>query len=235
MKKTIIALMALVGMAAGESLTLPNEVTNPTQNTELWQSISNVLDTKLASFDYGYHVGPQGGFIGNNWHTPKITIDGTVYYEGDWRNGIITLAGRSGTGGVCAGFVLGKDIAAGTVIKEFTFSASGYANNPLDGDITIGLGVRDANGKAIVGLNDVTGVFNSKTGALTLILETPDFVWEDGYKIVAGVKGLSGAATTAYVIDGISASYTIVPEPTTATLSLLALAGLAARRRRASR
>ena len=36
-------------------------------------------------------------------------------------------------------------------------------------------------------------------------------------------------------ISDIALNYTAVPEPTTATLSLLALAGLAARRRRASR
>ncbi len=231
MKKTIISLLLMAGAAMGETLTMPGDVLTPTQNQEVWGSIENVLNNKLANFDYGYHVGPQGGFIGSNWHTPNITIDGTVYREGEWKNNTITLAGRSGTKGVCAGFVLGSDIAAGTTITSFSFSASGYANNPLDGDITIGLGVRDAAGKLIGGINDVTGSFNSKTGELTLTLETPDFVWEKGYKVIAGVKGLSGAATTAYIVDGISASYT-VPEPTTATLSLLALAGLAARRRR---
>lgn len=45
-------------------------------------------------------------------------------------------------------------------------------------------------------------------------------------------KGLDGNNGNLYTVSGISVSANIIPEPATATLSLLALAALAARRRR---
>ena len=45
-------------------------------------------------------------------------------------------------------------------------------------------------------------------------------------------KGLDGSNGNLYTVSGIAVSTNIIPEPATATLSLLALAGLAARRRR---
>ncbi len=227
----------LAGVAAADTLTLtlPAYTTSPVNQTKGLSSLPLDTITDRIS-NYGFYVGGNdGNYIGANWGTPEITIDSVTYREGTWNNGILTLAGRSGVGGLGAAFVFGQDIAAGTTLTNISFSAQDYVNNPLDGEIKLELALRDASGEKVVGIEDVTNItFNSKSEDLTSIKLNGTFTWQKGYKIYGIVRGVSGDATTAYIVDGISASATTasVPEPTTATLSLLALAGLAARRRR---
>ena len=231
MKKTLITLLALAGAAAGEEiiLTLPGASIDPTTQTTFKQDVETAISTG-AGKDYGYYVGGNGTI--SNWGTPTVTIDGTTYKEGSWTGDAVILAGRTGVAGLTSIFVFGGDIAAVTKLSDISFTASGNASNTITGDITLGLAVRDSEGKAISGINDVIDVtFNSQTGSGTATL-AGTITWETGYKLIAVVDGLAGSATTAYIVDGIKASATVVPEPATATLSLLALAGLAARRRR---
>ncbi|MFR1411762.1 MAG: PEP-CTERM sorting domain-containing protein [Akkermansia sp.] len=55
--------------------------------------------------------------------------------------------------------------------------------------------------------------------------------WEEGYKVVAGVRG-GWRRTSAYTITGIQVSYETVPEPAAASLGLLGLGAMLLRRRR---
>lgn len=68
----------------------------------------------------------------------------------------------------------------------------------------------------------------AKTGTFSATLE-------DGYNFNTLGFSLDGGAGNTGVKDITITKFSAIPEPTTATLSLLALAGLAARRRRASR
>lgn len=98
-----------------------------------------------------------------------------------------------------------------------------------------------ATGIGIVTRTLMTGDFSNWTGALTLnshnitqgLVEMSSDEFGSGY-----MNGFTSADVGKYYITksdtGLSINY-IVPEPATATLSLLALAGLAARRRRATR
>jgi len=67
---------------------------------------------------------------------------------------------------------------------------------------------------------------------------TYNFTDANGNSLTAvdSLDALNAATTSSYFVTkdgtGLSVSYKLIPEPTTATLSLLALAGLAARRRR---
>lgn len=207
LRNALLALftMGICHTAFAASLTLPGYSTNTAQTSDSWGSIENAIN-KASTMDYGYYIGASGYTIGANWGTPEITIDGTTYSEGDWMNDTLTLAGRTGTGGLVATFVFGSDIAVGSTLSDITFHASGYESNPLEGDIRLGLALRDASGNAIAGIEDAAAVsFNSKTGDATISLDS-SVVWEEGYKLIAVVKGFAGPATTAYVVDGIAAT-----------------------------
>ena len=64
--------------------------------------------------------------------------------------------------------------------------------------------------------------------------EDNSIIWSEGYRLIVGLVKDDVFGTGYHTnFSGLSLSATqIIPEPTTATLSLLALAGLAVRRRR---
>lgn len=240
MKKTIIAFLSIMGMAMAAPLTLPNYETNCDQTGSNYGTWNDAIN-KVKTWDYGYYVGATGGAIGTNWREPTMTVNGINMVEGDWTNDAVLLAGRGGAQGLVATFVFGSDIKAGDTLSAITFNASGYSDNTVAGDITIALGVRTSEGNVINGINDVYTTFSSTSTTDSSITLGSSVDWKEGYRLIAVIKGINTStpsAKTPYAITNISASAEItptIPEPTTATLSLLALAGLAARRRRASR
>lgn len=237
MKKTLITLLVVMGTAMAEQLTLPNYVTNGNQTSEFYGSYDAAI-TKVATWEYGYYVGASGGAIGSNWKTPTMTVNGTNMVEGDWNNDAVLLAGRGGAQGLVSTFVFGNDIEAGYTLSAITFNAAGYADNIVTGDITIALGIRTSTGETIAGIGDVAASFASTSTDITSITLNGSVDWQEGYRLIAVIKGINTktpSPTTPFAITNISATADItptIPEPTTATLSLLALAGLAARRRR---
>lgn len=159
--------------------------------------------------------------------------------EGKWVNsndvGTITMCGRAGAGGDHLAIVLGSGITVGSQVTSLTLSAGnitapeGLTINPYTLMIAVYNGTTQVG--SATGTAGATSITLNPTGGAT------SFVWGENYKIIAIVKGGSNATegknTVSYTIDGIQVKADItVPEPATATLSLMALAGLCVRRRR---
>ena len=253
MKKTFITLLALAGVATAtttkftdlsQDVTVGNLVWNSTDGTitattghaaDLYDSVSAkgqsslsftlnltqaatvTTDVALITIDsendYGIKLKSTG--ISGFWPTKDNPIDD---YNGRGSNN--TLAEYSGivaindilTGNETV-YTLGSDklIALTLVIDRPCDNNSGNGNN-------VGLTLYDVNGERVwyceaLGASSNTSIssFKLNTDYITSAAVTPAL-------LSASQAGSAAAA--------------LIPEPTTATLSLLALAGLAARRRR---
>ena len=205
MKKTLIALMALAGVAMGaveDHLAIDAEFTTPpTQAGNFWAG-SYVLTFTLAD-DYTLeHGGAVVGFYrgsatNDTYGYNAITLGGT--------NDALTLTiGRGRVNNTLDG---GNGIGVNTTVS--------YQDN-----VTFNTTIQ----KGVTYTLSVTG------GDQTM---TPTLSWTDaelGAQTVTAASyngNMNGQATIVYAVNK-----EMIPEPATATLSLLALAGLAARRRR---
>ncbi len=243
MKKTIITLLALAGAAAGaetiDALTLPDSTTEkPTFDTGvLYRTDATNLLTHYSTAEVGVYCSV------NNTAGPSDSTSGFGDSpEGWWNNsnniGDITLYGRSYWSGEAVTLILeSNEFNAGDTITLLNLSATVTSHTDgANSTFVYALGILDSNGTLVA----------SKTGSLTPTVGTAHTIslkwegeveWEDGYRVAAGIATPSGGGTNQRDISSlkIGAGFAPIPEPTTATLSLLALAGLAARRRRASR
>ena len=248
MKKTIFALIVLASLSVAAETTitlrlpesgLATTILNGETEQDKIQAVqvggtwNNLLAT-FAGKEYGIYAGPQTSnvYLKETDSNPWGNLG-----EGTWtlnsnNTGTITLLGRSGVGGDACVLVLGSEIAVGSQLSSFTFHAAGSSDNTLTSSITLGLAIVDNTGATLYAQGGTNFTANNATGASqTLSLDSP-LTWADGYKVLAIIDGVSDNGKTKYTISDISVSAQLVPEPTTATLSLLALAGLAARRRR---
>ncbi len=248
MKKTITALMVLAGMAMADTTLLDMDFTALTGNTN---------DNTPAGWTAGqwngngnvpyYNFGENGAVVGQPWKQNYLTTEQTVASQGAYTITFTLYNNGEDTGNMfflssdTYSIVMGNsynsnsDIYVGTlgeaVGRDYVCFQTGTKINPtvldnstglnvsgnitytltmLDGDMTIAATLSNGStwSTTITGMEDVT--FN-KIGFMN-----------DGSPDTAGVKGITITAPETPA----------VPEPTTATLSLLALAGLAARRRR---
>ena len=126
----------------------------------------------------------------------------------------------------------------GYSVDSFTFGIAGSSCTNT-ADIALTLAVIQNSGSEWSVVEKTTGSLTLNSGAELALTLSQSIDWTDSYKVVAVIdntaKTLSGGASPTYTMTGITMSAVAtpaVPEPTTATLSLLALAGLAARRRR---
>ncbi len=262
MKKTLITLLALAGVAAADAVTIA-----PLTSSEGWT------------------VGHQ-----NDDKTPNAVLDTTAatltLTSGDWSRGYgvytladaITLTNEADR--LTVSFTINttdlNSLVTGTLVgsdKAITLGHGSYADSDKNGGNGIQSGIS----------TETTGVFYNMQGSGTGgVFVTPDKTVDNSFtantpltltttvawnttksQFVASLSygetsltsydlgtsytlnklvfSLDGGKGTAQTVSGVSVSANIipaspnVPEPTTATLSLLALAGLAARRRRASR
>ncbi len=197
MKKTIIALMALAGVAAA---TPAEDVTN-------------------AILSSGYQAGDA--------FTLTFTIDNTSF-DGYTTAPVVTLA-PSWNINSQAGTYLGFSDTNNSVDGGLTTSEASYTSgNTYEVLGTINVG---AEGwfYQVNGLNTLTFTITEST--LTMTKGSSDVATLE----IAGGLTASNVVLGSHItgISGLSFTTTpAVPEPTTATLSLLALAGLASRRRR---
>ena len=248
MKKTLVTLMCLAGVAMGEQTLLTMDFTALTGNTD------DGLPTGWTAGQWNgnnntpyYTFGENGAVVGQPWKQNYLTTNQNIASQGEYTISFTLYNPTENTGNMfflssetysivignsydsnseiyvgTLGEAVGKDFVCfqqntkinPTVIDNSTgLNVSGnisYTLTLLNGNMTVNATVGDGTSwsTTITGLEDVT--FN-KLGFIT-----------DGSAGGPGVKGITITAPETPA----------VPEPTTATLSLLALAGLAARRRR---
>lgn len=229
----ILALAALPALADtalpwDEVLTLP-----VSQNNGGHGSVSNPINA-FSSYATGVYMYNNGGAVGTS----------TTTGEGVWQNanGVtsVVLCRRSGAGGSGEAIVLDHTaIGAGMKVSGLSFSVAESSSDNLTGTISLTLVLRQNENGAWKDVASHTETLTLGSGATTIITfnEGEEIVWNDSYKIIGlldgrnSVASISGANGQAYTLSGITMKAT-VPEPATATLFLLAFAGLAARRRR---
>ncbi len=209
MKKTLIALLALVGVAAAESLTL-NITELKTGNNMLTWTDADV--SELTSWELSFTLDSQRAslteqdlmFFPDDTDKVKFAVNanGSLEFYG---SSIFTASGATeATDSVSS--------AAGMVTTDATAITLSFVGNEKAGEIIGGTLSATASGKTFT-------VAVSEAVTLT--------------KTAGGIRIWSNGAQEHYTQLSLKAlSNKVVPEPTTATLSLLALAGLAARRRR---
>ncbi|MCI7004839.1 MAG: PEP-CTERM sorting domain-containing protein [Akkermansia muciniphila] len=186
-----------------------------------------------------YKGSADGVYLGIN-NNLSSSIDNETTNEGKWvysadnKTGQVTLCGRNQAKGENLTLVFSPtDFVANDKISSITLSATGNATfNSAFKQYGLVIAIVDASGN-IMGQKSAN--YTSGTEG-TNMFTTLDFdnalVWQDGYKVIAGIVGPQGGGQDEYTIQNIKVSAITVPEPATATLSLMALAGLCVRRRR---
>ena len=220
MKKTIIALFALAGVAAAETIT--SSITLPASTDYTWVAGSNAsgigtgataeIVQKLATFigddKTGWFAGTGQGYDANAYGSDiSILSDSSFSFK-------------------CRPALSGEYVAVGVALPEAAESIT------LSFDTTnkLGYSVWSYDGTTA---SEVIGLtYQSAAGSVSQTYDA-DVVGASQLFVLWTANHPSGNAGggTAITVSNIALSYS-VPEPTTATLSLLALAGLAARRRR---
>lgn len=207
----------------------------------------NQITTTTATTSYSLSIAfgangsiTCGGSINLGSHVAGRTKDGV------FKDGVLTLSATLSDAEVAA-LAAGDDVSRTLITTDhFTNTVfSKLADNTtltLTGtDATYGgviLGVKNSSGKiAYYAANDVQTNGTGVNGATQWVRANPaaeELKLEDGKSyIVIGIDESISNGTTGYSsMKRVSYLVKAVPEPTTATLSLLALAGLCARRRR---
>ena len=217
MKKTLIALMALANSAFAldpvtQALTFENFNSTLTQ-ISTWNATDYTLTLTIDRTDFDDY---GSGFM--------------VKFADDW--GVFTQTGRY----VAMDYTGTADRlwVAPTTTEGTTFTWTATDETKLDSWVS----KSDTGANASPGVAGMTITLDVDTTGSVITLGMTNgttSVIETGYVVkLADVKLIDGSAAGANQgVTGISnASITYIPEPATATLSLLALAGLAARRRR---
>ena len=214
MKKTIIALMALAGVAAAQTtitstwVDLPNTVENFYSGDYVF---TFMLDDTFTLADSGSVLGV---YYGKN-ATADAGACGIVLGGTD---GALTLSvGRGNTSKAPSNAVVEVD-------TTFTFNTSYDSGNGNPNKITFANTIETG----VLYTLSVTGGNHNMVATLTWDGQTgtPESLAYSGNMVEGNKNQFMNYAKN----NGIAV--VSVPEPTTATLSLLALAGLAARRRR---
>ncbi len=236
MKKTLIALVALAGVAAAADTQLwglSSDVTTGgylfDASTGLFTDDTDIEGTLLNETDGAGRIQTNISFTLNLTDAMTIT-DTTTLLNMDMAGDVglvltstgITTTWNGGTGSrVSVGYA---DLAADT---------SSFFGN--DGDKYITLTMVETYGSGVQLYSNTTkhlndgGLKGSGNTALTSVYVNSAYV--AGVQFSPGWTNEAGFMAKNAVLDAVAQTQ-LLPEPATATLSLLALAGLAARRRR---
>ena len=233
MKKTIIALMALAGVAAAETLTISNANNTATTTgdwfTELSATTANVTGSKaFSATDYTnsfYSVATNVGEGGEYDYVLTFTLGQNV----ELSSFSIDFLLHSGSG---AAQPVNRTLSYDLTLTTATDTLVSY----IDQSITTTTGRTSGNATYKGAAYNTDGSINDETKLGTATFTLPDSVMLTAgteYKLtIADIAKNDNGQGTYVGIGNIAMSGQVIPEPTTATLSLLALAGLAARRRR---
>ena len=218
MKKTIIALMALAGVAIAD--------TGTAMNTELKGLIKSTGYSYGDTYTLTFNIIDVGSGGESNISYLQMASDYYLFTQGNQHVGLTSVTGDPG--GSWIGITETKDGVNTMAYDASTAKPTGFFTWNSSGQKgTLALGDNEGNNNA-----NVVVTLSYDGLATTLTLAAPAVT----EKIV--IKNLSLNAndfvfnTGRYYLAGEVVSFVSAPEPTTATLSLLALCGLAARRRR---
>lgn len=234
MKKTLITLLALCGVAWADSYEA-----SVTWDADNHQAIATFDSASLVSSIYFQtpteYIEDQDGnqvkqytwdYKQTNVYTGTLTPNVNIGNGGSWSVNMYIMPSTT----------LGNQT---TAVSSITFSA--FAFNSSGGGQNADTFLRDINfelydGNILLGVDDIT--FTSPNGDsawerdFTMTFATPIEISSRMNKMFTLKVSKTESAGTYIGVNKVAV--TLVPEPATATLSLLALAGLAARRRRAA-
>lgn len=248
MKKTLIALMSVAGMAMADTTLLSMDFTSLTGSTD-----NNTPAGWTAGQWNGndntpyYNFGENGAVVGQPWKQNYLTTTMNIASLGDYKISFTLYNNGEDTGNMfflssdTYSIVMGNsynsnsEIYVGTLAeavgRDFVCFQTGTKINPtvldnssglnVSGDIAYTLTMKDGNMTITIGEETAPTWSTTITGLEDVTFTKIGFM-NDGGPGNSGVKKIT--ITTP--------DTPAVPEPATATLSLLALAGLAARRRR---
>ena len=204
---------------------LPESV-NLSQTATMAPQTGEQLLNKVKNSGIGVYAG------GNNNSLANWPQNG----EGTWINndniGSIILCGRSGVAGDSFAMVLGGP-QQGDLVSSIVFSCD--TPTSVITSYTMVLAVYDSSGTLVQNLSTVQGFTfdsTSRTTSVSLNMADSPLTWGEGYKLVAGVRGGAGSATSPYTLTNIQVAYEVVPEPATVSLGLLGLGAFVIRRHR---
>ena len=233
MKKTLVALMALAGAAAAsEPITLGSWFTDSNGDKQMTvEAVAGLSKGDATALDGSDPFKADG--LEKIAENTTFTIDtGALYSTSEIQQGqvldvvSIVLSSKHDT----------SDYSDGDRTLSITLNGNTYVSNAIEFSRTEGYGTMtytftgdnafsftvgdtlEASLKGTSSLQAAYGVFQGQTGVSNIIAPATWKDWQLGVMINA----------TSVVPEPTP----VVPEPATATLSLLALAGLAARRRR---
>ncbi len=224
MKKTIIALLALGGIAAAETaVTLGSYYTSNSVNYSTVDNFHGLTNNQI----YELLTGTAGTTDYVNRYsdqTKTLTINtGDLYqFSGDAKTGDTLKLTTFLMSTEDKGDYIGTDRYAQVTVGENAYTFKAYQSSNQSGSTvgTFTFDFTDANVTFKLG-DEITFTFKSdvQTEHSTL-------------PVFKGITGPIVENNTAGWKSSVKINAVAVPEPTTATLSLLALAGLAVRRRR---
>ena len=227
MKKTFITLLTLCGVATAETLTLPDT----SDFTWIAGSNANGIGTgSSATIIQNLASAITNPSIGNTDLTGWFGGTGQGYAQSSYND--ITITSTNSFEFKCRPVLSGEYVALGVSLEEAASAITlTFAN---DNKVGYSLWSYDAATSTATELIASTGL--TSAGTVEVTYDTADVKSSTLFAVwTANPSTGHAGGGTAINISNIGLSYTAapaVPEPTTATLSLLALAGLAARRRR---
>lgn len=237
MKKTLISLLALAGLAVAET-TLPEVDTVITYTSDLGTGSENgggyqgviftlnpINDTGRFEYDLGNYTMPSV------LELTSITITGRTGYSNSDLQMVVIDDNTKKIVGISSGTAQGFD----STDSDMTFTFSGVELSTKASSATNSMWYRAFFVKSTTAESLTLGgtVSNANATSVNLMAQGPGYstTGNGGGADWGFVNVSSGVQSTDYV-PVMTITTKVIPEPATATLSLLALAGLAARRRR---
>ena len=247
MKKTLIALMALAGVACGIGVTGSNVTIGNTDKTGIDMVVAsnqgldidyatypnttiNTIDDNVSAWAVHYKESPNT--IGTENASLTLNIKGTLALGGNltigthstFRTSIATTITDEELATLATEGMVSRSITTQGHIANFDVDKVSLTLNGLSG-YAYGGYVLERGGE-YYNIDDVTFAAG---GAMSINADTIRQANLEARTYYAVIKMNTDETAGAGIK---SFGFVVIPEPTTATLSLLALAGLAARRRR---